>query len=170
MFPAISIDAGVGLILISSYVVDSFAFTSSFLILAFLLNKTTVTMTRKTVKALITSKITIKTEAVVITAITPLLPLPETGNKMCSNSVRCIILASCYIPGSSHSGITKTTGSDDGPLPSALVAKVVIDTPLLENKQGENGLIFSVLVQINPMQADACIVSVPQISSDTESA
>ena len=81
MFPAISIDAGVGLILISSYVVDSFAFTSSFLILAFLLNKTTVTMTRKTVKALTTSKITIKTEAVVITAITPLLPLPEAGNR-----------------------------------------------------------------------------------------
>ena len=83
MFPAISIDAGVGLnVGISSYVVDSFAFTSSFLILAFLLNKATVTMTKKTVKALTISKIAIKTEAVVITAITPgLLPLPEAGNK-----------------------------------------------------------------------------------------
>ena len=73
-----------------------------------------------------------------------------------------------------HSGITKTTGSDDGPLPSALVAKIVIDTvtPLVENKQGENGSIFSVWVQISPTQADACmcIVSVPQISSETDAA
>lgn len=70
MFSAIPIDAGVGNvgISISSYVDDSFAFTSSFLILAFLLNKMTVTMTRKTVEALTKSKITINIEAVMIVA------------------------------------------------------------------------------------------------------
>ena len=63
----------------------------------------------------------------------------------------------------SHSGIANTTGFDSGPFPSTLVANTVVETPLLENRQGEVGVILSVCVHIRPMQADAGIVSVPQI-------
>lgn len=78
MFSAVPMDASVGNVGIStsSYVDDSFAFISSFFILAFLFNKRTVTMTRKTVEPLTASKITMKTEAV---AATPLFPL-EAGH------------------------------------------------------------------------------------------
>ena len=79
MFPAVSIDAGVGNVGIStsSYVEDSFALTSSFSILAFFLNKMIVTMTRVTVEEPTTSKITVKIEAITAT-----LPLPlEPENK-----------------------------------------------------------------------------------------
>ena len=46
--------------------------------------------------------------------------------------------------------MTKTTGSDIGPFPSTLVANTVTvtDTPLLENRQGEDGFIFSVCAQM----------------------
>ena len=57
----------------------------------------------------------------------------------------------------------RTTESDNGPSPSTLVANTVIDTPPLENRQGEDGVILSVCVQISPMQAEAGIVSVPQV-------
>ena len=60
----------------------------------------------------------------------------------------------------------RTTGSDIGPFPSTLVVNTVIDTPLLENRQGEDGFIFSVCVQISPKQVDAGILSVPQVRSD----
>ena len=62
----------------------------------------------------------------------------------------------------------RTTGSEAGPFPSALVANIVIDTLLLEDRQDESGLIFSVWVQISSIQADACIVTVPQITSDAD--
>ena len=67
IFPAVLIDAGVE-ILISSYVDDSFAFTTSFLIREFLLSEMITMMTRKTVPALTISKIMIKIVAVKITA------------------------------------------------------------------------------------------------------
>lgn len=74
MFPVDSIDAGVGNVGIStsSYVDDSLAFISSFLILAFLFSKMIIPTARETVEAPTTSKITVKTEAVTAT---PLLLL-----------------------------------------------------------------------------------------------
>lgn len=68
-----------------------------------------------------------------------------------------------------HSGIIKTTGSDAGPFPNTLVTNMVIDTLPLEVRQGEGGLIFSVCTHVSPLQVDACIVSVPQSSSDANS-
>ena len=79
MFPAVLIDAGVE-ISISSYVDDSFVFTSSFLIREFLLNKMITMMTRKTVPALTMSKIMIKIVAVKITASSLLPWSPEAKN------------------------------------------------------------------------------------------
>ena len=43
------------------------------------------------------------------------------------------------LPGPSHLGIIKTTGSDTGPLPNVLVTNIVIDTLALEVRQGEGG-------------------------------
>ena len=63
----------------------------------------------------------------------------------------------------------KTTGSDTGPFPKAFVTNAVIDTLPLDVRQGEGGLIFSVCAQVSPIQADACIVYMSQISSDTDS-
>ena len=62
--------------------------------------------------------------------------------------------------------MTRTTGSDIGPFPSTLVANTVTDTPLFENRQGEDGFIFSVCVQICSVQADAGIVTVSHILSE----
>lgn len=70
----------------------------------------------------------------------------------------------------SHSGIIKTTGSDGGPFPNALVTNMVIDTLTLEVRQGEGGSILSVCVQIGPTHAEACNVAIPQVSSDADSA
>ena len=154
MFPAVSIDDGGAEIPISSYVDDSFALTSSFLIRKFLLSKTITIMIRKAVTPLTIIKITINIVAVKITATPdPLLPWsPETVNNVFCNNLS-----------DSHSGIIKMTGSDIGPFPSTLVANTVIDTPPLENRQDKDGFIFSVCVQTSPLQADTGIVSVPQV-------
>ena len=83
MFPVALIVIGAGVeISISSYVDDSFAFTSSFLTLEFLLSKTITVMTRKTVTALTISKIMIK--IVKITATLSLLPWSPKAEKKIS--------------------------------------------------------------------------------------
>ena len=74
MFSAVSIDDAGAEISISSYVDDSFAFMSSFLIRKYyLLSKTITIMIRKIETALTISKITIRIVAVKIKA-TPLFP------------------------------------------------------------------------------------------------
>ena len=73
MFSVVSIDDAVAEITISSYVDDSFTFTSSFLICKFLLSKRITIVIRKTEKVLTISKITIRIVAVKNEA-TPLIP------------------------------------------------------------------------------------------------
>ena len=94
MFSAVSIDDAGAEISISSYVDDSFAFMSSFLIRKYLLSKTITIMIRKTEIALTRSKITIRTVAVKIKA-TPLFPRSsesESNNAFCNLSLGIIII------------------------------------------------------------------------------
>ena len=82
IFPAVLMVVGgmesVG-ISTSSYVDDSFAFANSFRILAFSLNKMTVTMISAVVARPTRSKITVKMEAVIAT------PLPLLEPNKCRN-------------------------------------------------------------------------------------
>ena len=95
MFPAVSIDVGFE-ISISSYVQDSFAFTSSFLICEFLLSKMITKMTRKIVIALTINKIMIKIVAVKITGfLSLLLWSPKADKKKLTMRTEILIIHDC---------------------------------------------------------------------------